>query len=638
MGVREVAAPVIFSIATTCVAFAPLLFVPGLFGKFFKQIPVVVILVLVLSLFESLLILPAHLGHSSPLSGRGLLNGALRGLGVHHLDRWQQRFGVVFESFVAKRYAPFLAKAVERGGLTLAICAGVLIVTVGAVAGGRVGFSFIPKIESDFARLAITMPYGTSVGRTRDVQDAAIRAAERVVRRYGRRADVARGVLAAIGEQGLVRSPGGGAGSAGGPSAHIAEVVVGFVPSEQRSFTAAQFTERWRADMGEVPGVESMRFQYATGADAGMPIQFELSHRSLETLRQASAELAGRLREFDGLIDVDDGYARGKDQLDLKLSSEGRALGVTEAELATQVRHALFGAEAVRQQRGRDEVRVYVRRPKGERESLSFVEGLLVRTPQGGEIPLSQAAHVRRGRAYTTISRIDGRRVFNVTADTTASVNATAVVGQIEKDVMPQLIDRYPGLAYALGGEQKTQAETLGGLRKGFALALLGMFALMAIAFRSYTQPLIIMTAIPFGLVGAVLGHMLLGFNLSIMSMFGVVALSGVVVNDSLILISAINEYRRSGMSLRESVLAGGQRRFRPILLTSLTTFLGLTPMILEQSTQARFLIPMALSLGFGVMGATFITLLLVPALYVMLDGAKRSVAIEASDVPAESS
>ncbi|MEM9863494.1 MAG: efflux RND transporter permease subunit, partial [Myxococcota bacterium] len=302
-------------------------------------------------------------------------------------------------------------------------------------------------------------------------------------------------------------------------------------------------------------------------------------------------------------------------------TAEGRARGLTETELGRQIRNAYFGAEAVRQQRGREELRVYVRRPLEERGSLSDVERLIVRTPDGGEMLLGDAANVARGRAYTSISRIDGRRVVSVTSDVVQGVgNGTAITAALEQNELAALMADIPGLSYRLGGEQKDLGEAVDTLMYGFLFALIVVFGLLAIPFKSYTQPILVLSAIPFGFVGAFLGHMLMEFDLSIISFMGMTALSGVVVNDSLILIVRVNERRAEGLKLWDAVIDGAKQRFRPILLTSLTTFFGLVPMILEPSVQARFLVPMAISLAFGVLFATFVLLLLVPALYVILE------------------
>ena len=365
--------------------------------------------------------------------------------------------------------------------------------------------------------------------------------------------------------------------------------------------------------------------------------RFDLARKAGETgsamslfhFPDPAERLAVEMRAYPGLRDIDSGVSPGKEQLDLTLRPEGRARGLTETELARQVRDAFYGAEAVRQQRGRQELRVYVRRPLEERASEADIERMIVRTPDGGEMPLVQAAEIRRGRAYTTIRRTDGRRNVSVTADVVAGVgNANEIVASLRETEIPRLMADVPGLTYVMGGEQKEQAESLKSLRNNQLLALFVMFGLLAVVFKSYAQPLIVMFgAIPFGVTGAFLGHLIMGFDLSMISMMGIVALSGVVVNDSLVLIDAINRFRREdGMAPWESVVAAGTRRFRPILLTSLTTFMGLAPMILEPSVQARFLVPMAVSLGFGVMFATFILVFLVPSAYLIVDDLTRIV------------
>lgn len=654
-GVREVAGPVIFAIITTCIAFAPLLFVPGTFGKFFIQIPIVVIIVLVLSLIESLLILPAHLAHIEKshlwlwgvlvLSGLGIpiafhMTGEvplpllfvvgvsaalLAALHVKAVVRAQQRFSRVVEWLIEKTYAPVLQVATHHRWTTLAVAFAILASTVGLVAGGRVETTFFPRIDSDVVTVQIRMPVGTPAAQTEAVQRRILELSREVVAQLApeQGESVVRGRFSLIGSFGAVGGGPGGALAADSGS-HLAEVALFVVPSDQRPFSARQLTEAWQARVGPVPGVESLQFNYSTGGPANAPIDFQLTHRDLSTLERAATRLADELSSYAGVTQIDSGFSEGKQQLDFTLRPEARARGITEAMLARQLRDAFFGAEAVRQQRGRDELRVYVRRPRDERESLADIERLLIRTPDGGELPLTEAAEIRRGRSYTTIRRVDGQRRVNVTADVRAGTNANRVVGQANRDLVPRIQRELPGLRIAPGGDQKRQAETMGALGSGFLMALLAMGALLAVAFKSYVQPLIIGAAIPFGLVGAILGHMALGYDLSLMSMMGLVALAGVAVNDSLVLISAVNDFRRDeGMSPLEAVTAAGVRRFRPILLTSLTTFLGLTPMILETSVGARFLIPMAISLGFGVLFATFITLLVVPALYLILEDVK---------------
>jgi multidrug efflux pump subunit AcrB len=380
-----------------------------------------------------------------------------------------------------------------------------------------------------------------------------------------------------------------------------------------------------------------MTFIYSTGPTGGAPIDVELSHPDRRTLEAAGQQLAAELGTYAGVSDIDDGALLGKPQLDFKLTAAGRSAGLTAGELARQVRSSFYGAEALRQQRGRDEMKVMVRLPESERKSIWNVEGLILRTPDSGEIPLAEAATVERGRAYTEIRRANGRRVINVTADVDEqSANAAKILGDLKARVLPELGKHFPGLRFGFEGEQRARAESMQSLGTGFLLALLAIFAMLAIPFGSYVQPLIVMTAIPFGIVGAVVGHVVMGYELSTISLMGIVALSGVVVNDSLVLIDAANQRRRSGMSAIDAIQSAGLRRFRPILLTSLTTFFGLVPMLLEPSMQARFLVPMVISLAFGILFATGLVLLLVPSLYLIVEDLRHATHVApAVDEPA---
>ena len=612
-GTREVGVPVVFAVLTTVTAFAPMLFVPGVMGKFFVNIPMIVIPIFLISLVEVLFILPAHLAHSEPTSSEGFLG---------KISSAQGRFSDAVERFVENIYQPFADLLFRYRYVTLAIAFSFLIVTFGAIRGGLIKFNFMPKVEGDQTIASVQMPFGTPVDETRAVADKMVREAQTLLDEVSPDRDISDGILAGIGASGIMdRGPGPGGGSTG---SHLAQVVVSLVPAGQRDVTVAEFTKRWRQRVGRIPGADTLDFKYDIGPGTGEPVSIELRHDSTDVLHDAATDLAEQIRAFEGVFDVNDGFQLGKEQLDLKLKPQARALGVTETDLARQIRGSFFGSEVAREQRGRDELRIYVRRPKDERVSEWDLEKTLIRTPNGGEIPLDQAAYVSRGRANTQIEREAGARVVDVTADVDAEITTgSEITGKIESDILPKLLDEYPGLSYELSGEQQAQQEGISALVMGFTFALLVMFTLMAIAFRSYLQPLIIMTAIPFGIVGAVAGHFLMGYNLSLISMMGLVALSGVVVNDSLVLVAAINDFRKQGMSTLEAVRAGGVRRFRPILLTSLTTFFGLAPMIFETSVQAKFLIPMALSLGFGVLFVTVIALIIVPCLYLVLSDIK---------------
>jgi multidrug efflux pump subunit AcrB len=501
------------------------------------------------------------------------------------------------------------------------------IFTAGYVAG-RIPFSFIPKVGGDLVTVHLKMPVGTPVseteritGRMTSLVESIIDEAEQAMSEPKR---ISRGIYGEIGITTTLEPP--LEGMRGNEGSERSTVMLYLVGAEEREISTQELVERWRDAIGEIPGAESLTFTYEFGVSPGKPIEVQLIHQDVQTLEAAAERLASEIQAYSGLRDIDSEVTKGKAQLDFQLTEEAVAQGLTELELARQVRAAFFGSEALRQQRGRDEVRVYVRLPDDERQSLYNVEKLIIRTPTGGEMPVSQAAIVTRGQAYTAINRIDGRRTVSVTADVAdESANANEINAQIRRRELPQLMADIPGLAYGFGGEQETQAETVAALGLGFVLALVAIFALLAIAFQSYSQPLLVMSAIPFGMVGAVWGHVAVGYQLSLMSMTGLIALSGVMVNDSLILIVTINRYREQGMGLRESIVAGGARRFRPVLLTSLTTFFGLAPMILEKSLQARFLVPMAVSLGFGVLGGTLIMLLIVPCSYLILEDSKRA-------------
>ena len=622
-GAREVASPVLFAILTSCVAFMPLLFIPGVMGEFFRVIPIVVIAVLIVSLVESLLILPAHLSHPMPWWLRLVLSPYLwvmRRLSGLEMPRRLQ-------SFIKRLYVPVLGSALQWRYFTVTCGVAALVLTVGLVAG-RIPFMFLPKVEGDLITAQLKMPVGTPARETDAVATHLASVATSIIEEQNAEAEqptsVSRGVYQEVGTASfLLGDP--AEQRTDNEGSHLATVMIYLVEANQRDFTSAEFVQAWRDRMGEIPGIDSLTFAYEVGVEPGAPVDIELIHQDVPTLEAAAERLASEIVAYSGLRDIDSGVTRGKEQVDFRLTHEATAQGLTELALARQVRAAFFGAEAVRQQRGRDEIRVYVRRPLEERQSLYDVEEMVVRTPNGGEMPMRQAAEIERGRAYTVITRTNGRRNISVTADVAnEEANANEINAQIQERELPRLLAEIPGLTFRLGGEQERQAETLSALLLGYVLALIVMYSMLAIVFRSYTQPILVMSAIPFGMVGAVLGHLIVGYELSIMSIMGLIALSGVVVNDSLILIVSVNRYREEGMSMRDAVIAGGARRFRPILLTSLTTFFGLVPMILEPSVQARFLIPMAISLGFGVLFATFILLLIVPCTYLILEDAQR--------------
>ena len=604
-GAREIAGPITFAVLTNIAAFLPFFFLPGDMGNFIRQVPAVVVAVFAVSLIESLFVLPAHLAHTRTTSGVW-----------ETLDRPRRWFSGMMQTFIRDRYQPFLRTAIANRWLTVAVGVALLIVTAGLVAGGHVPFSFFPAIDSDVVMVEATLPYGVSLDYSRTVRNSLQQAADASIKHLGGESAL-RGVYTYIGSF----PTGQGKVSMGSLGSHIVGAVVWLQPPDQRDFSGAEFVNAWRAAIGTIPGVESLTFHAETGPDAGTPIDIQLSHRSSPVLEAAARDLADALEQYEGVMDIDDGVSVGKSQLNFRIKPEAYSLGLNATALAQQVRGAFYGVEALRQQRDRDEVKVMVRLPAADRQSAFTVEQLILFTEQGGEIPLSEAVDVEPGRAYTEIQRHEGRRIVAVTADVDDQIaNANSVVRELTANELEALTKKYPGLTYALEGEQSSQRETLAAMTIGLPLALLMIYGLLAIPFRSYLQPLIVMLGIPFSFIGALIGHLLLGYGLSSMSLFGMVALAGVMVNDSLILIVATNRIREEqDVPISEAVIQGAMNRFRPIVLTSLTTFFGLAPMIFETALQARFLIPMAISLGFGILFGTAVILVIVPCVYLMV-------------------
>jgi len=609
-GAKEICGPVTFAVLTNIAAFLPLFFVPGATGKFFLQIPAVVVSVFVVSLIESLYILPSHLSHRRKKTLIWKLLGMPRDF-----------FNALLHRFVKNVFYHRLKFCLKYRYITVASGIAILIISIGLVAGEHIRFSYLPRVDSDLVTAQGLLTFGAPIENSRTLQRRLVDAAQQVIEEHG--GGIARGIYTQIGSYLTRQGPGIGPMEKGG--SHIVGIQVMLVHSDQRDISGIGFANAWRQKVGEVTGVETLSFAGTIHAAGGKPIDIQLSHRDTKILEAAAIELATILEDYVGVSDIDNGVSLGKPQLSFSVRPEARSLGVTASDLARQVRASFYGAEALRQQRGRHEVKVFVRLPEEERRRMHTVEELIIRTAQGGEILLNDAADIAVGRAYTDIQRSKGRRIVSVTGDVDEAVaNANKIVSDVVANVLPVLMQKYPGLTYSFEGQQREQQESLESLKLGFLMALILIYALLAIPFKSYIQPLIVMLSIPFGIVGALIGHVLLGYELSIISMFGIVALSGVVVNDSLILVVTTNRYRQEGIEPLQALLDAAQRRFRPILLTSLTTFLGLTPIIFETSMQARFLIPMAISLGFGILIATFIILLIVPSAYLILEDIKH--------------
>ena len=622
-GAYQVAKPVIFAVLTTMVTFSPMVLVEGALGKIWKIIPIVTILVLIFSLIESLTILPAHLAHMRDENDSG----------DNIFFKWwasiQLKIHNSLQRFIKNIYEPVLNWSLNHRGNTIAISISIFILSIGIVASGFLRFNFFPPLEADIVIAGVEYPEGTPVSITKigldQIEKSAYKLKDSLEVLYPDQ-KIFIHMVSTAGDQPIKTQSSRGPGNldANFFGSHLAECVIELAPGEERPISTTEISKIWRALTGAIPGVKQVTFDsdlFSTGA----PIEIQLSSISRDDLKKVTIILKDKLQTYAGVFDIKDSFSAGKDEIKLKLRPEAQNYGISMSSLARQVRQAFYGDEVQRIQRGRDEVKVFLRYPKDERVSLNNLEQMNVRVGNNIEVPLGQVAHGELSSGYSTITRTDRKRSINITADVDLTeANANEILARFEKEHIKALLEDYPSVSYSFEGEQREQRDTLGSLFKNFSLALFVVYILLAVPFKSYLQPLIIMSAIPFGFTGAVIGHLIMGMNLAVLSIIGIVALSGVVVNDSLVMVDFINRYRREdGKSILDAALAAGPRRFRPILLTSVTTFVGLFPLLIEKSVQAKFLVPMAISLAFGVLFATLITLLLVPTSYIIIEDIK---------------
>ncbi|MEZ5383950.1 MAG: efflux RND transporter permease subunit [Prosthecobacter sp.] len=611
-GTHEVGVIVIFGVLTTMMAFTPMLGLSGVSGRIWPNIPLVVIPTLAWSLLQSKFVLPSHLAllrrhnPARPTLSDKILGGVDRGL----------------KAFVSGIYRPILDLAMRWRYVSTCVFIAILTLVVGLVGSGWIKFNFFPDVEADVIISRLSLANGVSFENTRaavrKIEAASKKLNEEYREKYG--TDVIRNTLASAGVQPFLN---GFEALAGAPKGdHLGEVTIELIDGADRQMSGVEIASRWRELTGPITGALDLTFQ-TQGAAGGNAIDLQLTGNNIENLESAAETIKEALATYNGIIDISDNNRPGQRELKLSIKPAGEILGLRLSDVARQVRQAFYGDEAQRLQRGRDEVKVMVRYPEAERRSMHNLTEMKIRTAEGAEVPFSEVAEVAMGRSSSSIKRANRRRAVTVTADidkTVPGANANEVVASLTTDVLPAIQQRYPGINWSFEGEQKDQRQSVGEIGQKALIALLGIYVLLAIPLRSYVQPFIVMSVIPFGLVGAVLGHMGMGLNLSIMSMCGVVALAGIVVNDSLVMVEFVNRERALGHSLREAALKAGVRRFRPILLTTVTTFVGIMPMALETDIQARFLIPMAVSLGFGILFATFITLFLVPVIYLIME------------------
>ena len=589
-GTRAIAGPVVFSVLSTVIAFVPVLLLPGETGLYWRSLPLVVVVVLLLSLIEALFILPAHLAHIRRQPNTWV-DRAARAV--------QGRVSAALSRGVSGIYGPLLERLLRHRYVTLSASLGLLVIVGAYSTSGHMGMIMMPQVAAHEIEAGVRLPVGTTRSQAAAVAMNLTEATLQMFEEEGIEA-VAEGVKTNVRGENFI------------------DVEIVMKPPTERSLSAFDVIHLWRDRMAELPGVDRISFEAERGPGGHRDdISVDLSHERMEVLSKASCELVQGAEAFANTRDVNDSYRPGKPQIDLELRPKGRLLGLDSAGLGQQVRAAFFGAVAMRQLRGTDEVEIRVQLPADEREELQTLASLIVRTPGGLEVPLGDVAEARQATSFTSIDRRDGRRVVTVSMDVEPKRTMGQVMAALHADVLVPLRADYPGLTWTFQGSQAEMRESTGSLYWNFVLALAAIYALLAVAFRNYAQPLIVMAAIPFGTVGAVLGHVALGYDLSIVSLIGMVALAGVVVNDSLIMVHAANGFAADCAPV-EAIQRAAVRRFRPILLTTLTTFGGLTPIILEGSSQARHLIPMAISLGFGILFATAIILVIVPCLYLV--------------------
>ena len=620
-GAMQVATPVFFAVLTTMVTFSPMLAVEGDIGSIWRIFPLVVISVLIWSLIESLTILPAHLAHSSDKKPR---NRTLLFIS-NKWDLVQEKIIASLSHVTHNVYRPVLLKAVTNPFSALTFAAGIFILTIGIMLSGILKFSFFPAVEDDLAIATIEYPSGTPIDITRrgytKLEEAAKILEDQLEEEFPDQA-IIKNRLSTIGYQPMLTKTSRGPGNLDalfvGPN--MAEVALELAPSENRTISTEEVVRKWRNIMPDVPGIKELSFK-SDLFSSGDPINIQLSSKYMDDLISAKEELKTQLVRFPGVFDVNDTYNIGKEEISINLLPAAKNYGVSMMMVASQVRQAFYGLEVQTVQRGRNELKVILQYPENDRSSVADLENMMILTPTGSTIPVRQIAQLELGEGIASIERKNRKRSINVTADVDLSItNGNEVIATVMTTIMPKILQKYNSIAFSLEGEQQEQGDNLRSLGKNFLLAMIVVYMLLAIPFKSYFQPLVVMSSIPFGITGAVLGHLFLGLNLSVLSMMGIVALTGVVVNDSLVMVDFINRYRSEGNSIKDAVLEAGPRRFRPIFLTSLTTFVGLIPLILEKSTQAKFMIPMAASLSFGVLFATAITLLLVPVSYLTLE------------------
>ncbi len=594
-GAQKVAMPATFGVLTTIAAFMPMIMVSGSMAIMWKSIGLVVILCLAFSLIESKLILPAHLAHLKPKKPTANPN---------LLVRFKTRLNNKLQHFIHHKYRGFINKCIRQRYNVVATFVGVLILSIALVGSGKVRWVFFPDIPSDFIQVHLDMDAGSSETNTlkviKEIEDALYTMNDQMQQEYGY----------PVVKHSFINMS----------SRTSAFIFAELTKGEDRDIDGVTIAAAWRKALPELISVKKLNINASTN-DVGGDISFRLTSSDLQQLSLAADELKHKLRTYEGVYDIFDNYSSGSHEIRLAITPEAEALGLTLSDLASQVRYGFYGFEAQRILRNKEEVKVMVRYPLEQRRTIGDLENMMIRTPQGHLMPFSTVAKIELGDSYSSITRVDGRRAITIMASANKNVvEPSKVVGEIQKDFFPYLQTKYPHISTDLDGGSADEQSAMLGLIQGFFFAMFTIYALMAIPLRSYSQPLIIMSVIPFGIIGALFGHFILDLSMSVLSLCGIVALAGVVVNDSLILVDFVNRAKEQGQSLVNAAVDAGCYRFRAIILTSMTTFVGLVPIIMERSLQAQIVIPMAVSLAFGILFSTVVTLILVPVLYIILN------------------
>jgi multidrug efflux pump subunit AcrB len=610
-GVAAVRAPVIIGVLTTIAAFAPLGFATGTLGQILQHIPVMVICILLVSLLEAFLILPAHLSTSTRWSA-----GIVRSVG--------KSFSHLLDVITDYGIEPLLRFCLRWRWAVLTLFFTFLIITYGMVKGGIVKFVFFPQIEGNTITANLIMPIGTPYSVTEKHANTLLEAAKATRAHYKKTTgqDLYRATALTIG---AISSPGGAPMQTDSSSTgnHRAQLKIQLIDAAQRDITAKALTDSIRERVGEIPNAEEISYQSSI-VHGGADITWELRHNEVDTLNAAANDLKSRMDRINGVVDIADSLKLGKREFVFDVTQAGAAAGLQPGDIGRQLRSGYYGTEVQRIQRARNEIKVLVRYPESSRESLAELGNRRITLPNGERAPLHTVANIREKRNFATIRRVNGQRTASVTADTNpAEITPNAAINTLKETAIPELKRKYPGLGAEIEGESADRREDLAQLGRNMLIAMMVIFVMLGALLRSYIQPIVILMAVPFGIVGAIWGHLLLGYNLSFISIFGIVALSGVVINGSVVLVDYYNRLVARGHTVRDAMAEAVARRFRPILLTTMTTSLGLLPMLLETSLQARFLIPMAISLACGLIFATSIILFLVPMLISIFEDLK---------------